>query len=269
MSGQAPTMNDSIKQYDRLHSCGRDDALTIEQANAEGCKFYDNEATRQAFADFRECFRSFCEEQNSIEGEPFAQESPSIRQFLDLHKATKRPSRRLKIGVKAPPVISIGRQSGTFQQSSAPPAPRSLRVEEKPSATATILEAPVAAVEKMSVTNDSFEAFVRSTSNGLFADAVFFLPKDNEADFLKNKSEYAKRHGFRGKQETLDKLVRFRSVMRAGNWSEANNIEIVSLTGRTHKVADITFNFSSLDDCLADSSQIPIVKMVSSAPLKR
>ncbi len=121
----------------------------------------------------------------------------------------------------------------------------------------------------MSVTNDSFEAFVRSTSNGLFADAVFFLPKDNEADFLKNKSEYAKRHGFRGKQETLDKLVRFRSVMRAGNWSEANNIEIVSLTGRTHKVADITFNFSSLDDCLADSSQIPIVKMVSSAPLKR
>jgi len=259
-------MNDSIKKYDRLHSYGRDDALTIEQANAEGCKFYDNEATRQAFADFRECFRSFCEEQNSIEGEPFAQESPSIRQFLDLHKATKRPSRRLKIGVKAPPVISIGRQTDTFQQSRAPPAPRSLKVEKK--ATATILEAPAAAVGKMSVADDSFEAFVRSSSS-LFDDAVFFLPKDNKADFLKNKSEYAKRHGFRGKQEILDKLVHFRSLMRAGNWSEANNIEMVSLTNRTHKVADITFNFKSLDDCLADSDQIPIVKMVSSAPLKR
>ena len=102
-------MNDSIELYDELHSMSRE-PLSIEEANAKGCNFYDNEPTRNAFQDFRECFQSFCDEQNCVEGEPFAQEAPSIRPFLDSHKATKRPSRRLKIGVKAPPVMSIARK---------------------------------------------------------------------------------------------------------------------------------------------------------------
>ena len=181
-------MDSSIKLYDQLHSYGRDEAMSIEEANAEGCKFYDNEATRQAFADFRECFQNFCEEQNCIEGEPFAQEAPSIKTYLDLHKATKKPSRRLKIGVKAPPVISIARQTDAFQLSEAPPAPRSLlqkvKEEQRPKATIlekvssnTVSELPKT-VENMSLKDEdeTFESFVQQTDSIVFKDAVFFLP---------------------------------------------------------------------------------------------
>lgn len=270
-------MNSSIELYDQLHSCGRELAMSIEEANAEGCSFYDNEATRQAFADFRECFQSFCEEQNCVEGEPFAQESPSIREFLDLHKATKRPSRRLKIGVKAPPVIAIARQVDTFRQSSAPPAPRSL-MQEKPSASilkettnkkAENLLLPTTMAQLSVKEEETFERFVKESDSIIFKDTVFFLPKDYQVDFLKNKAEYVKRHGFRGKQTILDKLLRFRGLMRDSKWSEANSIEIVSLTGTMHKVGNITFNFTSLDDALCDSNNIPFIKMLSIAPLKR
>lgn len=269
-------MERSIELYDQLHSFGREVAMNIEEANAEGCNFYDNEPTRLAFVDFRECFRSFCEEQNCIEGEPFAQESPTIRSFLDLHKATKRPSRRLKIGVKAPPVLSIGRQASTFRRSSAPPAPRSLAEESYKKPTATVLAQPVAEEGKLaapmaelSLKEESFESFVKASNSSVFKDAVFFVPKGYRDEFLKNKAEYTKRHGFRGRHEVLEKLLRFRSLMRNSEWSEANGIEIVSLTGSSHKVGDITFNFSSLDDCLADRDNTPFVKMLSSAPLKR
>lgn len=277
------TMDSSIKLYDQLHSCGRDEAMSIEEANAEGCKFYDNEATRQAFADFRECFRNFCEEQNCIEGEPFAQEAPSIKTYLDLHKATKKPSRRLKIGVNAPPVISIARQTDAFQLSStAPPAPRSLlqKVKEVQQPTATIVEkvsseAKLASelpktVNKMSMKDEgeTFESYVQGTDSIVFKDAVFFIPKNYNTDFLKNKAEYVKRHGFRGREEILNKLLRFRNLMRSSKWTEANDIEIVSMTGTKHKVGNITFNFTSLDDALSDRSSVPFVKMLSFAPLK-
>ena len=269
-------MDRSIELYDQLHTCGREQAMSIEEANAEGCNFYDNEATRQAFADFRECFRSFCEEQNCIEGEPFAQESPSIKSFLDQHKATKRPSRRLKIGVKAPPVISIARQAPVaFEVPNAPPAPRSLikKVEQK--AVLKKVEAvnePITALKQMSIKeaeDTSFENFVESSASAIFKDAVFFLPKQYEEDFLRGKAEYVKRHGFQGKHAVLEKLKRFRELMRSSSWSEANEIEIVSMTGTKHKVANIAFNFTSLDDCLVNLSKIPFVKMLSMAPLKR
>lgn len=280
MQSDRETMNSSIELYDQLHSCGREKAMSIEEANSEGCKFYDNEATRQAFADFQKCFQSFCEEQNCIEGEPFAQEAPSIKSFLDLHKATKRPSRRLKIGVKAPPVISIARQADAFALSEAPPAPKSLfKVEEK-KAIATILEevdskkserasSPTTMAQLSVKEEETFERFVQETDSVIFKDAVFFLPKDYQTEFLKNKAEYVKRHGFRGKQEVLDKLVQFRSLMRGSKWGEANDIEVVSMTGTRHKVGDITFNFTSLDDAVADRNSTPFIKMLSIAPLKR
>ena len=280
MQSDRETMDSSIELYDQLHSFGREEAMSIEEANSEGCKFYDNEATRQAFADFRECFRSFCEEQNCIEGEPFAQEAPSIKPFLDLHKATKRPSRRLKIGVKAPPVISIARQTDAFALSEAPPAPRSLFKKEEKKAVATILQEvdskksekaslPTTMAQLSVKEEETFERFVQESDSVIFKDAVFFLPKDYQTEFLKNKAEYVKRHGFRGKEEVLDKLVQFRSLMRASKWGEANDIEIVSMTGTKHKVGNITFNFTSLDDAVADRNSTPFIKMLSIAPLKR
>jgi hypothetical protein len=277
-------MDRSIELYDQLHTCGREQAMSIEEANAEGCNFYDNEATRQAFADFRECFRNFCEEQNCIEGEPFAQESPSIKPFLDQHKATKRPSRRLKIGVKAPPVLSIARQANlAVSIPEAPPAPRSLitKIEEssvlKKAESSlvkkTAVKEPTTAIKQMSIKESnkdaSFENFVQSSASAIFKDAVFFLPKQYEEEFLRGKAEYVKRHGFQGKHAVLEKLKRFRELMRTSSWSKANEIEIVSMTGTMHKVANIAFNFTSLDDCLADTSKIPFVKMLSMAPLKR
>ena len=271
-------MDRSIELYDQLHTCGREQAMSIEEANAEGCNFYDNEATRQAFADFRECFRNFCEEQNCIEGEPFAQESPSIKPFLDQHKATKRPSRRLKIGVKAPPVLSIARQADVAVSiPAAPPAPRSLikKIEEPPvlkKVNSAAVEETTTALKQMSIKESkdtSFENFVESSASAIFKDAVFFLPKQYEEDFLRGKAEYVKRHGFQGKHAVLEKLKHFRELMRSSSWSEANEIEIASMTGTRHKVANIAFNFTSLDDCLADTSRIPFVKMLSMAPLKR
>lgn len=273
-------MDRSIELYDQLHTCGREQAMSIEEANAEGCNFYDNEATRQAFADFREYFRGFCDEQNCIEGEPFAQESPSIKPFLDQHKATKRPNRRLKIGVKAPPVISIARQAEEIANLPvAPQAPRSLmkKVEPPPSVLKkveppSVLKEPMTALKQMrtkEAKDTSFENFVESSGSAIFKDAVFFLPKQYEEDFLRGKAEYVKRHGFQGKHAVLEKLKRFRDLMRTSSWSEANEIEIVSMNGTRHKVANIAFNFTSLDDCLADSSKIPFVKMLSMAPLKR
>ena len=278
-------MNSSIELYDQLHSCGREEAMTIEEANAEGCKFYDNEATRKAFADFRECFRNFCEEQNCVDGEPFAQEGPSIKKFLDLHKATKRPSRRLKIGVKAPPVMAIERNAMP-EPLPTPRAAEARKVQAVPRASvlrpkASVLPAvteklkPAASPEiekkldNLSLDEASFEAYVEQSEFDAFKDSVFFLPKKYEQEFLKNKAEFVKRHAFRGKEEVLDKLLRFRSLMRQQKWSEANEIEIVSMTGRTHKCANITFNFNSLDDCLADFNKIPFIQMLSIAPLKR
>lgn len=273
-------MNESIQRYDQLHTCGRNAAMTIEEANASGCNFYDNEATRQAFKDFSECFRYFCEEQNCIEGEPFAQEAPSIKPFLDRHKATRRPNRRLKIGVQAPPVITIGRKAEVPME--APAAPRSLlkTTTKGFSPKATILKQATTAkvvetkpleetMKELSVdSKDLFELFVKQSKSSLFKDAVFFVPKNYHEDFLKNKAEYVKRHGFEGKQQVLDKLVSFRSLMKAKQWNEANNIEIVSFTGRSHKVGEITFNFTSLNQSLDNPNEIPFIKMVSMAPLK-
>lgn len=271
-------MNHSIQLYDQLHSCGREEAMSLEEANAEGCSFYDNEATRQAFEDFKKCFRSFCEEQNCIEGEPFAQEPPSIKKFLDLHKATKRPSRRLKIGVKAPPVVSIHRGDDKIIAVPAPlETPRhSVLKQRAPSPKATLLSEaepvlPVKEMRKLSVdeSDETFQSYVEGSNFAAFKDSVFFLPKNCEADFLKNKAEYVKRHAFQGKRQVLDNLQRFRNFMRSSNWSAANEIEIVSLTGRSHKVANIAFDFRSLDDCLANEESIPFVKMLNIAPLKQ
>jgi hypothetical protein len=271
-------MNSSIERYDQLHSYGREEAMSIEEANADGCNFYDNEATRKAFSDFKECFRNFCEEQNCIEGEPFAQEAPSIKTFLDLHKATKRPSRRLKIGVKAPPVVTIERRHFVEAPMPTPRAADIPKVSAIPKATVLplmkkIQPSPSPALEKtienLSLDEASFEAYVQKSDFQAFQDSVFFLPKNYEQEFLKNKAEFVKRHAFRGKEEVLDKLLRFRSLMRQQKWSEANEIEIVSMTGRTHKCANITFNFNSLDDCLADFNKIPFIQMLSIAPLKR
>lgn len=255
--------------------------MTIEEANANGCNFYDNEATRQAFQDFSECFRYFCEEQNCIDGEPFAQEAPSIKPFLDRHKATRRPNRRLKIGVQAPPVLSIGRRAECSVQE--PAAPRSLRTVKantfSPKATIvkeTTIPKPLqkqplnTTMKDLAVkeSKDLFETFVHQTNSSIFKDAVFFVPKNYHEDFLKNKAEYVKRHGFQGKREVLDKLVSFQSFMKAKQWNEADNIEIVSFTGRSHKVGEITFNFSSLNESLNNPNEIPFIKMVSMAPLK-
>ena len=255
-------MNDSIELYDELHSMSRE-PLSIEEANAKGCNFYDNEPTRNAFQDFRECFQSFCDEQNCVEGEPFAQEAPSIRPFLDSHKATKRPSRRLKIGVKAPPVMSIARKPVAAVRQPIAKKIREVKISPKATVLRSVKDpAPVTAKA------GTFQTFVQESNSEAFHDAVFFLPKDYEADFLKNKAEYVKRHGFRGKHDTLNKLVHFRSMMKASNWNAANNVEIVSFSGTVHKVANITFNFNSLDDCLSETKNIPFVNMLSSAPLK-
>lgn len=271
-------MNSSIELYDQLHSYGREEAMTIEQANAQGCKFYDNEATRQAFSDFRECFRNFCEEQNCIEGEPFAQEAPSIKKFLDLHKATKRPSRRLKIGVKAPPVLTIDRKQAIPVPLPTPRAAEVRKVHATPKASVIPLTRKVQPspsppiekrIEKLTLDEASFEAYVEQSDFEAFQDSVFFLPKNYEQEFLKNKAEFVKRHAFRGKEDVLDKLLRFRSLMRQQKWSDAGEIEIVSMTGRTHKCSNIAFNFNSLDDCLADFDKIPFIQMLSIAPLKR
>ena len=133
-------MQRSIELYNKLHECCRE-ALSISEANAEGCNFYDNEATQKAFEDFQRDYGNFCEEQNTVEGEPFTQEPPNIAHYLTLHKATKRANRKLKIGVTAPPVMEFPMRAPKVEKKPVPvakvPARRRV-VETKP--TATILK---------------------------------------------------------------------------------------------------------------------------------
>ena len=115
-------MQRSIELYNKLHECCRE-ALSISEANAEGCNFYDNEATQKAFEDFKRDYGNFCEEQNTVEGEPFTQEPPNIAHYLTLHKATKRVTnkdwryrRRHGVSIRAPKVEKPAPTAGASKE---------------------------------------------------------------------------------------------------------------------------------------------------------
>tara|TARA_B100000519_G_scaffold201256_1_gene216329 strand:- start:9267 stop:10058 length:792 start_codon:yes stop_codon:yes gene_type:complete len=259
-------MKKSIEVYDRLHQTARDKALTIEEANAKGCCFHQNEATKAAFDDFRSCYREFCEEQNAVEGEPFALETPSIRPFLDQHKATKKANRRLKIGVvgtaTAPPVMNIPLRA---PRNADRPLKKAEPLLTKVMETKEVVEAKKQAeAPAVLPATQSFRDYIERSTKPLFRGAFFFLPKD-EKGMRTNAEAFVKRHGFHDKTKVIEQIRAWRTAMQRGEVAVANEITIVSLDGQRRQVGSIAFSFKSFDACCAKAytEATPFVQLLS------
>lgn len=244
-------MQRSIELYNKLHECCRE-ALSIADANAEGCNFYDNEATQKAFDDFHRDYSNFCEEQNTVEGEPFTQDPPNIAHYLALHKATKRANRKLKIGVTAPPVMDFPMRGPKVEKK--PIQLRKLepkRVAKAPP-TATILEevkekAKEEPLVKASAPPVSFEAYVKLNPSVCDKNNLIFLPKAYEAEMLKSPAKFVHRHVFPNKQKVISKIKEWKSFMKAGEVKKAADITIRSMDGKDRLIGSIAFSFKSFD----------------------
>ena len=254
-------MESSIKKFNSLHEYARE-AMTLEEANTEGeCNFTDNEPTRKAFDDFAKDFENFCEEQNAVEGEPFAQDAPSIEYYLKLHKATRKATRKLKIGLTAPPVMEFSTRGG--RKIKATPVLR-------PVQTDTVQATPkhVASAKPTSPIL-GFRDYVKSSRNKNFKDAVFFLPNECKEDMQNNAEVFVTRHAFPNKGLVLNKLKLWRSKMKT-NPAEANSIKITSLTGQSHYIGNIAFNFSSFNNAYANRDKdIPFISLMGVSKIKQ
>jgi len=256
------TMNDSIVLYDEMHLVARATALTIDEANEAGCNFLDDEATKAAFSAFAEQYEEFCEEQNAVEGEPFAQETPSLEPHMALYKATKKATRRLRIGTKAPPVLDFTER--TQKRVVKPPAPRAttrtlLRQATQPAANTTKRELVTQkAPEKVL----NFEAYVaeKAGQNSLYKNALFFLPDNCASQLKKEGADFVNRHGFTNKQEVIEKIKVWKSFMQKGDVKGANKVTICSLAGKDTRVGTIGFSFKSFKKYC--SGEIPMVSMM-------
>lgn len=266
-------MNDSIELYDEMHLVARATALTIDEANEAGCNFLADDATKAAFSAFAEQYEEFCEEQNAVEGEPFAQETPSLEPHMALFKATKKATRRLRIGTKAPPVLDFTER--TQRSVVKPPAPRAmlLRQAAKPKQAAELAEqlAPVAKlaapatpaamkVTKTPETVANFGAYVaqKAEQNSLYKNALFFLPDNCDKQLRKEGADFVNRHGFSNKHEVIKQIQLWKSYMQKGDVKGANRVTIRSLTGNDTRVGTIGFSFKSFKKyCLGE------IRMVS------
>ena len=254
------TMQRSIELYNKLHECCRE-AMTISEANAEGCNFYDNEATNKAFEDFRKDYSNFCDEQNTVEGEPFTQDPPSIAHYLAMHKATKKANRKLKIGVTAPPVMDFPMRA--FKEEKAPPPPPPSPPVQKVAAM-TLLQ-PVTdkkeikqernqerkpSIKKEALqTGDAlnFEAFVKVNPLFTSEDMLIFLPRSYQQEMSESPIEFVKRHAFPNRQKVMTKIKNWKEYMKAGKVKKAADMTIRSLDGRDRLIGSIAFSFKSFD----------------------
>ena len=247
-------MQRSIDTYNKLHECSRE-ALSIEEANAEGCSFCDNEPTRKAFEDFQRDYNQFREEQNTVDGEPFSQEPPTIQYYLKLHKATKKANRKLKIGVTAPPVMDFAMRT--------PLAPRSVRPKrEQPMPTLKKTEKLLSEVQECSLKTEEknrpsvdFKSFVEKSFAG--QDLFFFLPREKhyEEEMAKNPLAFARRHAFPTRQKVIAKIKQWKNLMRGtdgADMKKASEITIRSLDNMDRPIGSIAFSFKSFDKCCND-----------------
>lgn len=262
---EAQSMEKSIRLYDELHEFARQ-PMTIDEANAEGCRFTETEATLKAFDDFKHDYLSFCEEQNAIEGEPFSQEPPSIDTYLKLHKATRKASRKLKIGLTtAPPVLDFSMR----EELAKPSVSKFLNTE----ATTT------AAMKQLSLVQPtpkhanlkpaspvSFEKFVLNSSDKKFLDAVFFVPKECTKEMASTPEQFVKQHAFPNKGLVLNKMKLWIDKM-ASNPAEANKISITSMSGQKHFIGHIAFNFTSFRSFYNNKDEIPFVKLMGNSKI--
>ena len=257
------TMNDSIEMYDELHLVARATALTIDEANEAGCNFLADEATKAAFSAFAEQYEEFCEEQNAVEGEPFAQETPSLQPHMALYKATKKATRRLRIGTKAPPVLDFVER--TERSVVKPPAPRAtartLLRQTKPAPAAEHAELMKVAKAPEAVAN--FGAYVakKAEQNSLYKNALFFLPDNCGKNLREEGSDFVNRHGFANKHDVIRQIQVWKSYMQKGDVKGANQVTIRSLTGKDTRVGTIGFSFNSFKKYC--SGEVPMVSMMS------
>jgi len=247
-------MQRSIETYNRLHECSRQ-ALSIEEANNEGCSFCDNEPTRKAFEDFHRDYTQFCEEQNTVDGEPFTQEPPTIQYYLKLHKATKKANRKLKIGVTAPPVMDFAMRG--------PAAPRSVqqpvkvRLEVPASKTPKLL-AEVKPRSKPSMKlGQNFKEFVETEKSFAGKDLLFFHPRENsyEEEMARDPLAFAQRHAFPVRQKVIAKIKQWKQLMQgtdSADMKKATEITIRSLDSKDRPIGSIAFSFKSFDKCCTD-----------------
>jgi hypothetical protein len=256
-------MEKSIRLYDELHENARQ-PLSIDEANEEGCRFTDNEATLNAFEDFKGDYLSFCDEQNAIEGEPFAQEPPSIQTYLAQHKATRKASRKLKIGLTAPPVMDFSMRSKrvTLKAKTTRTQPV-LRPVEKTEVQST----PKHVASAKTRPSLSFEEYVASSNEKGFLDAVFFLPKDCKEEMQNNPDVFVKQHAFANKGLVLNKIKLWIDKM-SSDPGEANKLTITSMSGKKHCIGHIAFNFTSFKQYNKSREQIPFIKLMGNSKIK-
>ena len=253
-------MEKSIRLYDELHEIARQ-PLTIEEANEEGCRFTESEATLKAFEDFKHDYLTFCDEQNAIEGEPFSQEPPSIETYLKLHKATRKASRKLKIGLTAPPVLDFSMRSKatkkvTATKVSAPVLRPVSQVQPTPKHSVISAATPPL----------SFEEYVKSKPDKQFSDAVFFLPKDCKEEMASHPERFVKQHAFANKGLVLNKMKLWIDKM-SSNPAEANKLSITSMSGKSHCIGHIAFNFTSFKQFYNNREKIPFVKLMGNSKI--
>jgi len=243
-------MQRSIDTFNKLHECSRE-ALSIDEANAQGCSFCDNEPTRRAFEDFHRDYNQFCEEQNTVDGEPFTQEPPTIQQYLKLHKATKKANRRLKIGVTAPPVMDFAMR--------APFAPRNstkaLVLPEKTSEKKLLSEVqPKETMRAKATAQVDFEQFIRKEPSFAGQDLLFFVPRQKmyEEEMAKDPLSFAKRHAFPMRKKVIVKIKKWKELMQSSDMKKASDITIRSLDNKDRPIGSIAFSFKSFDKCCTD-----------------
>lgn len=255
------TMEKSIRLYDELHEFARQ-PLSIDEANEEGCRFTSSEATKKAFEDFKHDYLTFCDEQNAIEGEPFSQEPPSIETYLKLHKATRKASRKLKIGLTAPPVLDF-----SMRNEVEPTLTKKKVTTAMPPVLKPLSEVQATPKHSNAVTTPlTFEEYVRSKSEKEFKDAVFFLPKDCKEEMASHPEQFVKQHMFANKGLVLNKMKLWIDKMKS-NPAEANKLSITSVAGQSHCIGKIAFNFTSFNQFYNNREKIPFVKLLGKSKI--
>jgi len=249
-------MQRSIDTFNKLHECSRE-ALSIDEANAQGCSFCDNEPTRRAFEDFHRDYNQFREEQNTVDGEPFSQEPPTIQKYLKLHKATKKANRKLKIGVTAPPVMDFAMR--------APVAPRSSNkasasvLSDKFSGKKLLSEVQAKETMRAKATAQvDFEQFIRKEPSFAGQDLLFFVPRKKmyEEEMAKDPLGFAKRHAFPVREKVISKIKKWKELMQSSDMKKASDITIRSLDNKDRPIGSIAFSFKSFDKCCVDKDAL-------------
>jgi hypothetical protein len=252
-------MQRSIDTHNKLHECSRG-AMSIEEANTHGCSFQDNEATQKAFIDFEHDYNQFCAEQNTVDGEPFSQEPPTIKHYLMLHKATKKAHRKLKIGVTAPPVMDFAIRA---PRASDAPSQTFHKAFPKSVASESLLKKVSTKKELRKATPIDFETYLKQEPSLAGMDLFFFMPLKGkyEAEMGKAPLPFAQRHAFPNPQKVIAKIKQWRQLMQGNDMKKASGITIRSLDGTDRAIGSVAFSFKSFDKCCASDGKTLVALM--------